>query len=136
MILVENGMVVLGLATPHQDSKITGTFAQQLGWAFVGPCHPSAHGPPAKLRSLHLFRWFTHTHVRAIHHAKQKSARDIHVTIGLKATLHMSQHSCKSRTLAAKHQRRRNAGHQKPTRPNKAKPDLRKRKDARCTPGR
>ena len=33
--------------TSHHDSKIAGTFAQQLGWVFVGPCHPSAHGPPA-----------------------------------------------------------------------------------------
>jgi len=54
-------MVVLGLATPHHDSTIADTFAQQLGWVFVGPCHPSAHGPPAKLRSFTLFRWFTHT---------------------------------------------------------------------------
>ena len=49
---LKNGMVVFGLATPHHDSKIAGTFAQQLGWVFVGPCHPSAHGPPAKLRSF------------------------------------------------------------------------------------
>ena len=24
-----------------------GTFSRQLGWVFVGPCHPSVHGPPA-----------------------------------------------------------------------------------------
>ena len=44
--------MVFGLATPHHDSKIAGTFAQKLGRVFVGPCHPSAHGPPAKLRSF------------------------------------------------------------------------------------
>ena len=42
------GKVVLGLATPHYP-KNAGTFTQQLGWVFVGPCHPSAHGPPAEL---------------------------------------------------------------------------------------
>ena len=26
---------------------VAGTFARQLGWVFVGPCHPSVHGPPA-----------------------------------------------------------------------------------------
>ena len=31
----------------RSENKIAGTFAQQLGWVFVGPCHPSAHGPPA-----------------------------------------------------------------------------------------
>ena len=41
------GMVVLGLATSHCPKKSAGTFTQQLGWVFVGPCHPSAHGPPA-----------------------------------------------------------------------------------------
>ena len=60
-------MVVLGLATSHHDSKIAGTFAQQLGWVFVGPFHPSAHGPLRNLEVLHLFRWFTrtrtHTHI-------------------------------------------------------------------------
>ena len=44
--------MVFGLTTPHHDSKIAGTFAQKLGWVFVGPCHPSAHVPPAKLRSF------------------------------------------------------------------------------------
>ena len=24
-----------------------GTFSRQLGWVFVGTCHPSVHGPPA-----------------------------------------------------------------------------------------
>ena len=38
------------------------TFAQQLGWVFVGPCHPSAHGPPARVEVLHLLRCYTHTH--------------------------------------------------------------------------
>ena len=56
-------MVVLGLATPRHDSKIAGTFAQQLGWVFVGPCHPSAHGPPAKLRSfIYISSDGSHTH--------------------------------------------------------------------------
>ena len=56
-------MVVLGLAASHHDSKIAGTFAQQLGWVFVGPCHPSAHGPLAtnKVQVSHLLRCFTHT---------------------------------------------------------------------------
>ena len=54
-------MVVLGLATSHHDSKIAGTFAQQLGWVFVGPFHPSAHGPPAKLRSFTSLQ-MVHTH--------------------------------------------------------------------------
>ena len=58
---LKNGMVVFGLATPHHDSKIAGTFAQQLGWVFVGPCHPSAHGPPAKLRSFTSLQ-MVHTH--------------------------------------------------------------------------
>ena len=26
---------------------IAHTFARQLGWAFIGPCHPSVCGPPA-----------------------------------------------------------------------------------------
>ena len=51
-LMLKNCMVVLGLATSHHDSEIAGTFAQQLGWVFVGPFHPSAHGPPAKLRSF------------------------------------------------------------------------------------
>ena len=29
------------------SSTLAGTFARQLGWVFVGPCHPSVHGPPA-----------------------------------------------------------------------------------------
>ena len=60
---LKNGMVALGLATSHHDSKIASTFAQQLGWVFVGPCHPSAHGPPAtnKVQALHLLGCFTHT---------------------------------------------------------------------------
>ena len=58
---LKNGIVVLGLATPHHDSKIAGTFAQQLGWAFVGPCHQSAYGPPAKLRSFTSLQ-MVHTH--------------------------------------------------------------------------
>ena len=43
--------------------KIAGTFSRHHGngWVFVGPCHPCAHGPPAKLEVLHLFRRFTHT---------------------------------------------------------------------------
>ena len=36
-------------------------FAQQLGWFFVGPCHPSAHGPPAKRRSFTSLQ-MVHTH--------------------------------------------------------------------------
>ena len=62
---LKDGMVVLGLATSHHDLKIAGTFAQQLGWVFVGSCHPSAHGPPAEIRKLKevllLFRSSTHT---------------------------------------------------------------------------
>ena len=45
----------------RSENKIAGTFAQQLGWVFVGPCHPSAHGPPAKLRSFTSFQ-MVHTH--------------------------------------------------------------------------
>ena len=48
---LKNGMVVLRLATSHHYEKITCTFAKQLGWAFVSPCHPSAHEPPAKSES-------------------------------------------------------------------------------------
>ena len=59
---LKNCMVVLGLATSHHDSKIAGTFAQQLGWVFVGPFHPSAHGPPAKLRSFTSLQ-MVHTHI-------------------------------------------------------------------------
>ena len=60
---LKNGIMVFGLATPHHDSKIAGTFAQKLGWVFVGPCHPSAHGPPAKLRSFTSLQMVhTHTH--------------------------------------------------------------------------
>ena len=43
--------------------KIAGTFSRHHGWVFVGPCHPCAHGPPAKLEVLHLFRWFTHMYI-------------------------------------------------------------------------
>ena len=60
---LNNCMVVLGLATSHHDSEIAGTFAQQLGWVFVGPFHPSAHGPPAKLRSFRSLQ-MVHTHTR------------------------------------------------------------------------
>ena len=60
-LMLKNCMVVLGLATSHHDSKIAGTFAQQLGWVFVGPCHPSAHGLPARVEALHLLRCYTHT---------------------------------------------------------------------------
>ena len=59
-------MVVLGLATPHHDSKIADTFAQQLGWVFFGPCHPSAHGPPAKLRGFTSLQ-MVHTHIFPIY---------------------------------------------------------------------
>ena len=59
--MLKNCMVVLGLATSHHDSKMAGTIAQQLGWVFVGPCHPSAHGPPAKLRSFTSLQ-MVHTH--------------------------------------------------------------------------
>ena len=54
----------LGWPHPITIQKIAGTFAQQLGWVFVGPCHPSAHGPPAtnKVQVLHLLRCLTHTH--------------------------------------------------------------------------
>ena len=34
---------VLQCAQVHQ----AGTFSRQLGWVFVGTCHPSVHGPPA-----------------------------------------------------------------------------------------
>ena len=61
-------MVVLGLATSHHYSKIAGTFAQQLGWAFVGPFHPSAHGPPAKLRSFTSLQMVhTHAHTQILY---------------------------------------------------------------------
>ena len=60
---LKNCMVVLELATSHHDSKIAGTFAQQLGSVFVGPCHPSAHGPPAKLTSFTSLQ-MVHTHAR------------------------------------------------------------------------
>ena len=59
-------MVVLELATSHHDSKIAGTFAQQLGWVFVGPCRPSAHGPPAKLTSFTSLQ-MVHTHKHSIY---------------------------------------------------------------------
>ena len=55
-VLNSNSEVVL-IKTQHGDSwvshglKIACTFAQQLGWAFVGPCHPSAHGPLLKSES-------------------------------------------------------------------------------------
>jgi hypothetical protein len=70
---LKNGMVVLGLATSHHDLKIAGTFAQQLGWVFVGSCHPSAHGPPAEIRKLkkkqqkrfYFCSEVPHTHPRA-----------------------------------------------------------------------
>ena len=42
---------VLGLAPCHCSGKIAGTFSQHLGWVFVGPCHPSAHGPPAGIKA-------------------------------------------------------------------------------------
>ena len=64
---LNNCMVVLGLATSHHDSEIAGTFAQQLGWVFVGPFHPSAHGPPAKLRSFTSLQ-MVHTHTRTHTH--------------------------------------------------------------------
>ena len=50
----------------------TGTFSQHLGWVFIGPCHPSAHGPPAdelRKNALHFYEKtlrnrarHTHTH--------------------------------------------------------------------------
>ena len=56
----------LGWPHPITIQKIAGTFAQQLGWVFVGPCHPSAHGPPAKLRSFTSFQ-MVHTHTFTLH---------------------------------------------------------------------
>ena len=37
----------------YNSSNFAGTFAGQLGWVFVGPCHWSVHGPPASVMS----RW-------------------------------------------------------------------------------
>ena len=63
MILVEKRHGGSWVVHTHHDSKIAGTFAQQLGWVFVGPCHPSAHGPPAKLGSFTSLQMVhTHTH--------------------------------------------------------------------------
>ena len=61
---------------PCRSEKIAGTFAQQLGWVFVGPCHPSAHGPPAlilkrkktqgrKREKFYIYLDVTHTHTLA-----------------------------------------------------------------------
>ena len=61
MILVEKRHGGSWVVHTHHDSKIAGTFAQQLGWVFVGPCHPSAHGPPAKLGSFTSLQ-MVHTH--------------------------------------------------------------------------
>ena len=55
----------LGRSPFRKMEKYAGTFSRHHGWVFVGPCHPCAHGPPAKnwmLEVLHLFRCFTHTH--------------------------------------------------------------------------
>ena len=50
----------------------TGTFSQHLGWVFIGPCHPSAHGPPVDELRKNALHWnektlrnrarHTHTH--------------------------------------------------------------------------
>ena len=64
VILVEKRHGGSWVGHTHHDSKIAGTFAQQLGWVVVGPCHPSAHGPPAKLRSFTSLQMvLTHTHI-------------------------------------------------------------------------
>ena len=52
----------LGRSPFRKMEKYAGTFSRHHGWVFVGPCHPCAHGPPAKnwmLEVLHLFRCFT-----------------------------------------------------------------------------
>ena len=90
-------MVVLGLATSHHDSKIAGTFAQQLGWVFVGPFHPSAHGPPAKLRSFTSLQ-MVHTHIYiylhiyslSLSHAHTHTHKQIYIYIHIRThTYHM-----------------------------------------------
>ena len=35
----------------------TGTFSQHLGWVFIGPCHPSAHGPPVDELRKNALHW-------------------------------------------------------------------------------
>ena len=54
----------------YNSSNFAGMFTRRLGWVFVGPCHPSVHGPPALLFSwkdreftLRNRAWHTHTHL-------------------------------------------------------------------------
>ena len=61
----------------RSENKIAGTFAQQLGWVFVGPCHPSAHGPPARVEVLHLFRCYT-THTHRSLYTEEFTQRNLH----------------------------------------------------------
>ena len=48
----------------------TGTFSQHLGWVFIGPCHPSAHGPPAdelRKNALHFYEKTLRNRARHTH---------------------------------------------------------------------
>ena len=52
------------------------TFSRQLGWVFVGPCHPSVHGPPAKKKKqfngIPVITRGTHTHTPSRAHRKTR----------------------------------------------------------------
>ena len=48
----------------YNSSNFAGTFSRLLGWVFVGPCHPSVHGPPADVLKLFGTECDTHTHTR------------------------------------------------------------------------
>jgi hypothetical protein len=60
----------------------TGTFSQHLGWVFIGPCHPSAHGPPADELRKNALHWNEKTlrnRARHTHTSTDTSRHTFHI---------------------------------------------------------
>ena len=51
----------------------TGTFSQHLGWVFIGPCHPSAHGPPVDELRKNALHWNEKTPRNRARHTHRES---------------------------------------------------------------
>ena len=88
----------------------TGTFSQHLGWVFIGPCHPSAHGPPVDELRKNALHWnektlrnrARHTHTRIYLHAYMEAYMhasihcyvDIYLHTLIDAYIHPRLHTC------------------------------------------
>ena len=58
----------------------TGTFSQHLGWVFIGPCHPSAHGPPVDELRKNALHWNEKTLRNKARHTHTGTRTRTHVT--------------------------------------------------------